>query len=155
VLAGVLSGDATRWWACEMHIAAPVKAIDADAEKANVNHSATRHRGSFRSLALRIATAMAVVAAAVFAAFFAVVLDWLTCESGPSEACDRKDLARLQLQIAVAGLVPSLAFAFAWIGGWRRVAVATFILAVGAYLTWAVVADAAVHGWGDLKFFPF
>jgi hypothetical protein len=98
---------------------------------------------------------MAVVAAAVFAAFFAVVLDWLTCESGPSEACDRKDLARLQLQIAVAGLIPSLAFAFAWIGGWRRVAVATFILAVGAYLTWAVVADAAVHGWGDLKFFPF
>jgi hypothetical protein len=66
-----------------------------------------------------------------------------------------RDLAQLPLQIAVVGLAPSLAFAFAWIGGWRRVAVATFTLAVGTYLTWAVVADAAVHGWDDLKLFPF
>jgi hypothetical protein len=29
------------------------------------------------------------------------------------------------------------------------------MLAVGTYLTWTVVADAAVHGWDDLKFFPF
>jgi hypothetical protein len=121
-----------------------------------VEHSATaRRRSSFRSLALRIATALAAVGAAVFAAYLAAVLDWLTCESGPSEACDRKHLARLQLQIAVVGLAPTFAFAFAWIGGWRRVAVVMFILAVGTYLTWAVVADAAVHGWDDLKFFPF
>ena len=79
----------------------------------------------------------------------AAVLDWLACESGGSEACDRKELAQLQLQIPVVGLAPSMAFAVAWIGGWRRVAVATFSLAVGTYLTWAVVADAAVHGWDD------
>jgi hypothetical protein len=34
------------------------------------------------------------------------------------------------------------------------VAVGTFTLAVGTYLTGAVLADAAVHGWDDLKFFP-
>lgn len=96
-----------------------------------------------------------MVAAAVSAVFFAAVVDWLACESGPSQACDRKDLARLQLQIAVVGLAPIFAFALAWIGGWRRVAAAMLILAVGTYLTWAVLADAAVHGWGDLKFFPF
>jgi hypothetical protein len=139
-----------------MRIAVPRQAIDHDAENTYMEHSATRHRGSsFPSLALRIATALAAVAAAAFVAYFAAVLDWLACESGPSEACDRKDLARLQLEIAVAGLVPSLAFAFAWIGGWRRVAVATLMLAVGTYLTWTVVADAAIHGWDDLKFFPF
>jgi hypothetical protein len=98
---------------------------------------------------------LAVVGATVLAAYFAAVLDWLACESGGSEACDRTELAQLQLQIAVVGLAPSMAFAVAWIGGWRRVAVATFGLAVGTYLTWAVVADAAVHGWDDLKFFPF
>lgn len=89
------------------------------------------------------------------AAFLAAVIDWLACDTEPSQACDRKDLARLQLQVALVGLAPSLAFALAWIGGWRRLALAMFILAVGAYLTWAVLADAAVHGWDDLKFFPF
>ncbi|MDP9490948.1 MAG: hypothetical protein M3P42_01900 [Actinomycetota bacterium] len=129
--------------------------MDADAEKTNVEHPATSPRGSsLRSLALRIATALALVAAAVFAVFFAAVIDWLACDTEPSQACDRKDLARLQLQIAVVGLAPIFAFAVAWIGEWRRVAVAMFILAVGSYLTWAVLADAAVHGWDDLKFFP-
>jgi|SRR5215211_6534636 len=135
---------------------APSQAIDDDAENTSMDHSPSRHpASSFPSLALRIATALAAVAAAAFAAYFAAVLDWLACESGPSEACDRQDLARLQLQIALAGLAPTLAFAFVWIRGWRRVAVATFILVVGTYLSWAVVADAAVHGWDDLKFFPF
>jgi hypothetical protein len=133
-----------------------VKPREGDAENTNVDQPATPPRGSsFRSLALRIAVGFTAVAAAGFAAFFAAVLDWLACESGGSEACDRKHLARLQLQVAVVGLALIFAFAVAWIGGWRRVAVAMFVLAAGTYLTWAVLADAAVHGWDDLKLFPF
>jgi hypothetical protein len=121
-----------------------------------VDHPATRPgASSFRSLALRIAVGFTALVAAGFAAYFAAVLDWLACESGPSEACDRKHLARLQLQVAVVGLAPVFAFAVAWIGGWRRVAVAMLVVAAWTYLTWALLADAAVHGWDDLKFFPF
>lgn len=69
----------------------------------------------------------------------------------PVRRCDRKHLARLQLQAAVVGLAPVSAFVVAWIGGWRRVAAAMFVLAAGMYLTWAVLADAAVHGWDDLS----
>ena len=130
--------------------------MDADAEKRQVEQSVpSPRRSSFRSVALRTAIALAVLAAAACAAFFAGVIDWLACDSGPSQACDRKDLARLQLQVALVGLAPSVAFAVAWIGGWRRLALAMFLLAAGTYLAWAVLADAAVHGWDDLKFFPF
>jgi hypothetical protein len=121
-----------------------------------VDHPATPPRGSsFRSLALRIVLGFTAVAAASFAAYFAAVLDWLACENDTSEACDRANLAQLQLQVAVVGIAPVSAFAVACIGGWRRVAMAMVVLAAGTYLTWAVLADAAVHGWDDLKFFPF
>jgi hypothetical protein len=114
----------------------------------------TRGRASIRSLAYRVGLAAVAVAAAAFAVFFASVLDWLACESGPSEACDRKDLAALQFRVALAGLAPTLLFATALIARWRRIASAMLVLAAATYLVWAVLADAAHHGWDDLKFFP-
>ena len=61
---------------------------------------------SFRSLALRITVGFTAVATASFAAYFAAVLDWLTCENDTSEACDRANLAQLQLRVAVVGFCP-------------------------------------------------
>jgi hypothetical protein len=98
---------------------------------------------------------VAAVAAAAVAAFFASVINWLACDVESSEMCDRQDLATLQFQVALAGLLPTLAFAVAVVARRRYTALLMLVVAAGTYLAWAVLADAAHHGWGDLKFFPF
>ena len=83
----------------------------------------------------------------------AAATQWLACDSGPSEACGRQELADAQLAVAVAGFAPLILLLWT---SWRRHRFAWIWLAVGVgvYLTWAVLNDAAVHGWDDLRFFP-
>ncbi len=99
--------------------------------------------------------ALAVVAAAAFAAYFAGVVEWLACDERSSEACDRQDLATLQFQLALVGLVPAVLLGVAIVTRRRWLTWALLAVAAATYLTWAVLADAAHHGWDDLKFFPF
>ena len=99
------------------------------------------------------AVAVLALVAALASLPLAWAIQWLACESGPSLACDRKELADAQLAVAVAGLAPLLLLAWA---SWRGQRYAWIWLAVAAltYLAWALLADAAVHGWDDLRFFP-
>jgi hypothetical protein len=102
----------------------------------------------------RIALAAAVLGLAGAAIFFGAVIDWLACDVESSEACERQGLARLQLGVAWLGLVPGLAFAVAAVAWRRRAMIVSLAVAISVYATWAVLADAAVHGWDDLKLLP-
>jgi drug/metabolite transporter (DMT)-like permease len=92
-------------------------------------------------------------------ALLAVALGWATdyvaCETEGTDACSRSGLAELQLWIAVAGLVPAgLTLGAAFRGTHNRlrwIAAVTVLI----YLVWAVLNDAAVHGWGsDMRLVP-
>jgi len=107
-----------------------------------------------RSTIFRFVLAAAVVVAAFIVLLFGAVIDWLACEVDSSEACGRMDLATLQFVVAGIGLVPSLLLGTALVARWRRVGVATLVLVAATYTLWGMLADAAVHGWDDLKFFP-
>lgn len=76
----------------------------------------------------------------------AATLEWLACEDEASEACERHGLARLQLAVAAAGFIPALLLAGALLTRSRRLGIAALIGAIALYATWAVLADAAVHG---------
>jgi hypothetical protein len=105
----------------------------------------------------RVLTLLAAVGglgAACFAVLVAGAVDWLACESEGTPACSRQELASTQLTVALVGLVPGVLLVAAV--GLRRRRAARLALAVGAavYLTWAVLVDAAVHGWDDLVLLP-
>jgi hypothetical protein len=101
----------------------------------------------------RVVLAVVPSAAAVASVPFAWAIDWLACEENTSEACTRQGLADVQHAVAWVGLVPALAFTFAFLTGRRRLAMLALAAAVAVYVTWAVLADAAVHGWDDLLSF--
>jgi hypothetical protein len=104
------------------------------------------------SLLPRLAV-LALLAAALWVVLLAGAIDWLACESEGSEACGRQNLARAQLYVAVAGLVPALLLVVDTWRGSRR-AVAWLVLGVAVYAVWGLLADAAVHGWDDLVLVP-
>jgi len=105
--------------------------------------------------AVLILLALLVLGGAGAALFAAGLIDWLACDVEPSEACERHELARLQLGVAAAGAIPSIVVAGALVARKRLAGVLALVLAVLFYGTWAVLADAAVHGWDDLKLIPF
>lgn len=98
--------------------------------------------------------ALALLGGAVFALLVAGAANWLACENEGTRACARQDLAFGQFILAMIGLVPALLLVVAV--AVRKRWVATFALAVGVplYLAWAVLLDAAVHGWDDLRLVP-
>jgi hypothetical protein len=98
--------------------------------------------------------ALALLGGAVFAFLVAGVVDWLACENEGTPACSRQDLAFGQFILAVIGLLPALVLVVA--AALRKKRLAALALAVGVplYLAWAVLLDAAVHGWDDLKLIP-
>jgi hypothetical protein len=91
--------------------------------------------------------------AAALAVLPALAIDWLACENQGTPACERKELARAQLYVALAGLVPALLLA---VDTWRGSRRAFVWLALGlvVYAVWGLLADAAVHGWDDLVLVP-
>jgi hypothetical protein len=103
---------------------------------------------------LHVLGALALLGGACFAVLVAGTWDWLACENEGTEACRRQDLASAQFELAIVGLVPALVLVVAAALGKRRLA--AFALAVGVplYVAWAVLLDAAIHGWDHLKLLP-
>jgi hypothetical protein len=90
-----------------------------------------------------------VVLAVAWATSFVACL-----ESTGTDACGRKDLATVQLIVACVAFIPVLTLVYGvWVG---RTRLAWFALAntVAVYALWALLNDAAVHGWDDLRLIP-
>jgi hypothetical protein len=102
---------------------------------------------------VRVLLAAAPSAAAIACLPFAWAIDWLACENDTSEACARQGLAHAQQVVAWAGAVPALTFTIAYLTGRRRLAWLALAAAVAVYVTWGLLADAAVHGWDDVLWF--
>jgi hypothetical protein len=81
-------------------------------------------------------------------------VNWLACENEGTEACARQDLAYAQYIVAIVGLVPAVALVLAVALKKRWLAALALAVGVPLYLAWAVLLDAAVHGWDDLKLLP-
>jgi hypothetical protein len=98
--------------------------------------------------------ALALLGGAVFALLVAGAANWLACENEGTPACARQDLAFGQYILAMIGLVPALALMVA--AAVRKKWLAALALTVGLplYLAWAVLLDAAIHGWDDLTLVP-
>jgi hypothetical protein len=98
--------------------------------------------------------ALALLGSAVFALLLAGAANWLACENEGTPACARQNLAFGQYILAMIGLVPALVLVVA--AAVRKKWLAALALTVGVplYLAWAVLLDAAVHGWDDLTLVP-
>ena len=103
---------------------------------------------------LYLLVALALLGGAVFAFLAAGVVNWLACENQGTPACARQDLAFGQFILAVIGLVPALVLLMAAALRKKRLAALALAAGVPLYLAWAVLLDAAVHGWDDLKLVP-
>jgi hypothetical protein len=98
--------------------------------------------------------ALALLGGAVFAVLVAGVTSWLACENEGTPACARQDLVSAQFTLAIVGLIPSFVLVLAALLGMRRLAIAAVVVGVPLYVVWAILLDAAVHGWDDLKLLP-
>jgi hypothetical protein len=98
--------------------------------------------------------ALALFGGAAFAVLVAGATNWLACENEGTPACARQELASAQFTLAKVGLIPSFALVLAVLLGKRRLAIAAFVVVVPFYLVWALLLDAAVHGWDDLTLLP-
>jgi hypothetical protein len=98
--------------------------------------------------------ALGLLGGAVCAFLVAGAADWLACENEGTPACNRQDLAHTQFILAVIGLVPALVLVVAAALRRKWLAAVTLGIGVPLYLAWAVLLDAAVHGWDDLKLLP-
>lgn len=103
---------------------------------------------------LLVLGALALLGGALFAVLVGGVTKWLACENEGTPACERQDLASAQYVVAIAGVVPALALVVAAALQKRRLAMVAVAVGVPTYLAWAVLLDAAVHGWDDLKLLP-
>ena len=103
---------------------------------------------------LLVLGALALLGGAVFAVFVGGVTNWLACENEGTPACERQDLAFTQYVLAIVGLVPALALVVAAALRKRRLAMLALAVGVPLYLVWAVLLDAATHGWDDLTLLP-
>jgi hypothetical protein len=97
--------------------------------------------------------ALALLGAAAFAFLVAGLVNWLACNEG-TPACGRQDLASTQFTLATIGLVPALVLVIAAALGKKRIAALALAVGVPLYLAWALLMDAAIHGWDDLKLVP-
>lgn len=104
--------------------------------------------------AVALLAALVALCGASFAVLLANAVNWLACESQGSEACERQDIASTQLVVAIAGLVPAIILVVAVARGNRRLTALALVVGVLLYLGWAILLDAAVHGWDDLTLEP-
>jgi hypothetical protein len=104
--------------------------------------------------AVALLAALAALGGACFAVLVANAVNWLACENEGSEACERQDLASTQLVVAIAGLAPAIVLVVAAARGNRRITALALVVGVPLYLGWAILVDAAVHGWDDLTLVP-
>jgi hypothetical protein len=101
-----------------------------------------------------VLAALALLGGAGFAVLVGGAANWLACENQGTPACARQDLASAQFALAIVGLIPSCLFVLAVLLRKHRLAIAALVLGIPLYVTWALLLDAAVHGWDDLKLIP-
>jgi hypothetical protein len=104
---------------------------------------------------LSVLIALALFGGAVLAVFAGLAVNWLACENRGTPACARQELASATLILALVGLVPASVLVLAAVLGKRRLAIAAIAVGVPLYLAWALLLDAAEHGWDDLTLLPF
>lgn len=85
-------------------------------------------------------------------ALVAVVLAAAT--EGLCENCTDKSQERLQLVVAFIGLIPVTMLLVAALRAKARSAQIWAAISVVVYIIWAVLNDAAVHGWDNLVLLP-
>lgn len=83
---------------------------------------------------------------ALFAVWLANLTRELICYGDSGTAC-RMGLMNAQLIAAAAGLLPAGVLVWAVWSNQRRLAVVMLVVGVALYGGWAVLNDAAVHGW--------
>ncbi len=98
--------------------------------------------------------ALALLGGAGFAVLVGWTVQWLACENEGTEACARTDLALATYVLAIVGLVPAVVLLLAALFSKRRLAIGALAFGVLLYLSWALLLDAAVHGWDDLILVP-
>lgn len=100
---------------------------------------------------IRVTVGIAVVAAALFAAFIAYITNGLlsTGDVGSHET----PLLIWQLIVALVGLVPAGLFVWALSRRSDRQALFWLVTGMVVYLAWGVLNDASVHGWSHLEVF--
>jgi hypothetical protein len=101
-----------------------------------------------------VVLALALVGGACMAVVVAAAWNWVACENEGSEACGRQQIAATQLIVALVGVVPAVALVVTVALGRRRFAGVVLSVGVATYAAWAVLLDAAIHGWDDLKLLP-
>ena len=106
------------------------------------------------SRVLSVIAALVLFGGAGFAVLVGGAVNWLACENEGTPACARQGLASTQFTLAIVGIVPSFVLVLATFLGMRRLAIAALVLGVSLYVAWALLLDAAVHGWDDLTLLP-
>ena len=100
-----------------------------------------------------VLASLGLLAAACFTVLPAGAWKWLACESEGSEACGRKALADAQFVVACIGIAPAMLLVWDTFRGNRR-ALLWLGAGLAVYAAWAVLLDAAIHGWDDLELLP-
>ena len=103
---------------------------------------------------ISVLVALALLGGAGFAVLVGWTANWLACENQGTPACARQELASMQFELALFGLIPAFVLVLAVVFRKRRLAIAAVALGIPLFLTWALILDAAVHGWDDLKLLP-
>jgi uncharacterized BrkB/YihY/UPF0761 family membrane protein len=98
----------------------------------------------------RLACALGLFVAALVATVSAFATSSAACDPPGTPACGRQNLASWQLTLAVVGLVPAGLLVYAVASGRKRLALGALAAGVLCYLGWALLNDAAVHGWQHL-----
>jgi hypothetical protein len=104
---------------------------------------------------LSVLVALALFGGAAFAVLVGHTAHWLACENEGTPTCARQDLAWATFVLAIVGLIPSFVLVLAALLAKRRLAVAAVVVGAPLYLAWAILLDAAVHGWDDLRLIPW
>jgi hypothetical protein len=74
-------------------------------------------------------------------------------ENEGSEACGCKPLADAQFVVACIGIAPAILLVWDTVRRSRR-ALLWLAIRIGIHIAWALLLDAALHGWDDLKLLP-
>lgn len=102
---------------------------------------------------LYVIGSIGLLAGACFTLLPAGAWKWLACENQGTPACERKPLADAQFVVACVGVAPAIFLVWDTMRRSRR-ALVWLGIGIAVYVAWALLLDAAVHGWDDLKLLP-
>lgn len=103
-------------------------------------------------MSTREALVRALAILAVCATLFGALIGWVVYAMAKSADGnydgDVSTVTTLQLILGWAGIAPAVAMAYFAFRGSNRKAMAAFCIGLIVWTGWAVLDDAAVHGWG-------